>query len=45
MLTGTLRTEGKTFALEGRVRCEDVTFNAGGRKYIGRMNGKRLELR
>ena len=45
MLTGTLRTEGKTFALEGRVRGEDVTFNAGGRKYIGRMNGKRLELR
>jgi len=45
MLTGTLRAEGKTFALEGRVRGEDVTFNAGGRKYIGRMNGKRLELR
>ena len=45
MLTGTLRTEGKTFALEGKVRGVDVTFNAGGRKYIGRMNGKRLELR
>jgi len=45
MLTGTLRTEGKTFALEGRVRGEEVAFTAGGRKYAGRMNGKRLELR
>ena len=45
ILSGTLRTEGKIFALEGKVRGEDITFNAGGRKYIGRMNGKRLELR
>ena len=45
MLTGTLRTDGKTFALEGRVRGEDVSFTAGGRKYSGRMNSKRLELR
>ena len=45
MLTGTLTTEGKTFALEGRVRGEDVTFKAGGKDYRGRMNGKALELR
>ena len=45
MLTGTLRTEGKTFALEGKVRGEDVTFRAGGRAYRGRANGKSLELR
>ena len=44
-LSGTLSTEGKTFALEGKVRGEDVTFTAGGREYRGRMNGKRLELR
>ncbi len=45
MLTGTLRSEGRTFALEGKVRGEEVIFTAGGREYHGRMNGKRLELR
>ena len=45
MLTGTLTTEGRTYALEGRVRGEDVTFRAGGKDYRGRMNGKTLELR
>ena len=45
LLTGTLTSEGKTFALEGKVRGEDVTFTAGGREYQGKMNGKRLELR
>ena len=45
MLTGTLTTEGKTFALEGRVRGEEVTFKAGRKEYRGRMNGKSLELR
>ena len=45
MLSGTLATEGKTFALEGKVRGEDVSFTAGGRKYSGKMNGKALELR
>jgi len=45
MLTGTLRAEGKTFALEGRVRGEEITFSAGGRAYRGKMNGKTLELR
>jgi hypothetical protein len=45
MLRGTLRTGGKTLALEGRVRGEEVSFRAGGRQYRGRMNGKTLELR
>ena len=45
MLSGTLSTEGKNYALEGKVRGEDVTFKAGGREYRGRMNGKSLELR
>jgi len=45
MLSGTLRTEGKTYALQGRVRGEDVSFSAGGLSFQGRMNGKRLELR
>jgi SAM-dependent methyltransferase len=45
MLSGTLLTEGKTFALEGKVRGEEITFKAGGREYRGKMNGKSLELR
>jgi len=44
MLSGTLQTEGKTFAVEGRVRGEEITFTAGGRAYRGKMNGKSLEL-
>ena len=44
MLTGTLRTEGKTFALEGKVRGDEVAFTAGGREYHGKLNGKRLEV-
>ena len=44
-LTGTMRTEGKTVALQGKVIGEDIVFKAGGREYRGRMNGKQLELR
>jgi len=45
MLSGTLRTDGKTLALAGRVRGEEISFKAGGREYRGRMNGKSLELK
>lgn len=45
MLAGTLRTGGKTLALEGKVHAEDITFTAGGKEYRGKVNGKRLELR
>ena len=44
MLSGTLRAEGKTVAVQGKVRGEDISFTAGGREYQGRMNGKQLEL-
>ena len=44
-LSGTLSTEGRTFALDGKVRGEEITFTAGGREYRGKMNGTRLELR
>ena len=44
MLNGTLTTEDRTYALEGRVRGADVTISAGGKTYSGRMNGKSLEL-
>ena len=44
MLSGTLTTEGNTYALEGRVRGAELTITAGGKTYTGRMNGKTLEL-
>ena len=45
MLSGTLTAEGRTVALEGQMRGDEITFKAGGREYRGRMNGKQLELR
>ncbi|HEX5092284.1 MAG TPA: class I SAM-dependent methyltransferase [Burkholderiales bacterium] len=44
MLHGTLTTGGKTFALQGRVRGEDVSFQAGGRVYRGRLKDGQLVL-
>jgi hypothetical protein len=44
MLSGTIRSEGKTYALQGKVRGEAISFTAGGRSYSGRLNGKQLEL-
>ena len=43
-VSGTLRTEGRTVPVEGKVRGEQIDFTAGGREYHGRVNGKRLEL-
>jgi Methyltransferase domain len=44
MLTGTLRSEGKTVPLQaGKVRGEDISFTAGGVEYRGKVNGKRIE--
>ena len=45
MLSGTLTADGRTLALEGKVRGDDISFTAGGKTYRGRMNGKSLELR
>ena len=45
VLSGTLRTGGATYALEGKVTGEDVVFLAGGKRYAGRFNGKTLEMR
>jgi len=44
MLSGTLRTGGKTLVLEGKVGGEQFSFTAGGKRYQGRLNGKQLEL-
>ncbi len=45
VLSGTLRAEGKTLPVEGRVHGEEIAFTAGGHEYRGKLNGKRLELR
>jgi precorrin-6B methylase 2 len=45
MLSGTLRTEGRTVVVQGKVRGEDIAFTAGGREYKGRLKGKQLELK
>ena len=45
MLSGFVKTEGKNFALKGKVNGEEVTFTAGGREYRGKLNGSRLELK
>ena len=45
LLSGTLRTGGRTLALDGKVRGEEISFRAGGREYRGRLNGRTLELR
>ena len=44
-LSGTMRTAGKTFQLQGKVMGEEVVFKAGGKEYRGRLNGKALELK
>ena len=44
MLSGTLRADGKTFALEGQVRGEVISISAGGKNYQGKLSGKQLEL-
>ena len=45
MLSGTLRSEGKTLVLKGKVRGEEISFRAGGRDYRGRFNDGKLDLR
>src|SRR5687767_3169608 len=46
MLSGNLRTEGKTIAIaNGRVRGEEISFRAGGRDYRGRVTNGKLELK
>jgi hypothetical protein len=45
MLSGTLETGGKTYAIAGKVRGNAVTIMAGGKQYRGRMNGKALVLK
>jgi hypothetical protein len=44
MVSGTLRTEGKTLPLQdGKLRGDEITFSAGGVRYTGKVNGGRIE--
>jgi precorrin-6B methylase 2 len=45
MLTGSLRVDGRTDSVVGRVIGEEISFKSGGREYRARLNGKSLELR
>jgi hypothetical protein len=44
MLSGTLAADGKTYALQGRVRGDNVTFSAGGKTYKGKAKDGKLVL-
>jgi len=44
MLSGTLRTAGKTLPLQsGKMRGDEIVFTAGGVEYTGKVNGKRID--
>ena len=43
-VTGTLRTGGKSVAVEGTVKGDQVMLKAGGRELRGRVNGKEIQL-
>ncbi len=46
MLSGTLRAEGRTVPVAGKVNGSEVSLTAGGREYQGKVNAKgQLELR
>jgi hypothetical protein len=45
MLSGSLSADGKTFVLHGKVAGDQLQFNAGGKDYHGRLNGKNLEIK
>ncbi len=44
MVSGTLQADGKTVPIrDGKVRGDEISFTAGGTKYTGKVNGKRIE--
>jgi hypothetical protein len=44
MLSGTLKTEGRTVVVHGKVRGEAISFGANGQQYHGHLSGKQLVL-
>ena len=43
MLSGSLTADGKTVAIAGRLRGEQITFTAGGAEYTGKVNGNSID--
>ena len=43
MLSGSLTADGKSVAIAGRMRGDQITFTAGGAEYSGRVNGNAME--
>ena len=44
MLSGTLKTDGRTVVVHGKVRGEAISFSANGQQYHGHLEGKQLVL-
>jgi SAM-dependent methyltransferase len=44
MVSGTLRTAGKTVPVEGKVRGDEVLLTVDGRQLHGKLNGSRIDL-
>ena len=44
MLSGTLKTDGRTVVVHGKVRGEAISFSANGQQYHGHLSGKQLVL-
>ena len=44
MLSGTLKSEGKTLPVEGKMHGTDLAFTAGGKQYHGALKGKSIVL-
>ena len=44
-LSGTLKSGNATVELNGRMRGEDIELSAGNKRYRGKLNGKKLDLR
>lgn len=43
MLSGSLTADGRTVAIAGRMRGEEITFTAGGAEYTGKVNGNAMD--
>ena len=43
MLSGSLTAEGKTVAIAGRMRGDQITFTAGGAEYTGKVSGSVMD--
>jgi hypothetical protein len=43
MISGTLKVNGKSVPVKGRLRGEQITFSAGEAQYTGKVSGDKME--